>query len=203
MFRRMTEVDWSWTSANMGKLKWLNALFFLLLPSSSSSPLLPLYCTVNLFLKKNQPTPSSRDHGPSWQVSCVFCFATVWLWRIHSLKNCFQIALQITDWLQRRDFGWNLHCCPSLREAFGQKEPRVAEILCHVKHRGVYLTCFMNQFLLSSEKFEPLCINSRDVVWQQQKKKFLNKCWCAPSFKICTSEKKRVKSFHLMLSFMM
>lgn len=56
-------------------------LFFLPLAVLYMAPLLPsllvLFCTVNLFVKKKKPP--CRDHG-----QLRFCFATVWLRRIHT-----------------------------------------------------------------------------------------------------------------------
>lgn len=84
-----------------------NALLYVAPPFStlSYSPLLfPYTVQSNLFIKKYIP-PSSPDHGRSWQVSCIFRFATVWLWRIILLKNYFQLTEQITEltmWMQKK-----------------------------------------------------------------------------------------------------
>lgn len=100
----------SWTSAEMWKLKQANALPFFWSLSSCCKNTLPLlflpslllpffscvlYSQSCLFKKTKKKTTPSPDHGQSWQVSCIFRFATVWLWRIVLLQDCFQFAEQI------------------------------------------------------------------------------------------------------------
>lgn len=93
-------------------------------PSSSLSfsPPFFLYCTVDLFIKKKNLRLVTMDRAEG--SAAFFCFATVWLWRIHLMKDCFQIAFQITDWLQRWDFG------SSFQTLSDGKIPGSGEIFC-------------------------------------------------------------------------
>lgn len=83
--------DSPWSSVESQKVKQVNENFLFILITSHAVPFLLLWLpsfllspTVNLFVwkKEKKKPPLSCERGPSWQVSCVFCFATVWLWWI-------------------------------------------------------------------------------------------------------------------------
>lgn len=118
------------------------------------------------------------DHGPGWQVSCVFCFATVWLWRIHLPKNCFQFAVQITNCCmenrERREGGFTL--CSQF--SFFRASAQLSKVDTEGKRQGPdikHLTVarqIREQFLLRSE-------NSWDCMDQQRRYSliFMRRVW--------------------------